>query len=93
MGFDGRLRQGRKMTNDRAIMMGLRAAALEKKNKLALRIEGNCAAIRTGLNTAITPVADLAVPQLAEQMDELMSAWGELQATLSEIARLERELN
>lgn len=80
------------MNNERAIMMGLLAAAKEKKGKLALRIEGNCSAIRTGLNTAITPVADMAVPQLAEQMDELVSAWGELQATISEIGRLEWEL-
>lgn len=80
------------MNLERAAMMGRLATAKQKKNKLTLRIEGNCTAIRTGLNTALTPVVDLCVPQLAEQMDELVSAWGELQATISEISRLEREL-
>lgn len=80
------------MSLERAAMRGKLADAQLRAKKLNLRIEGNCTAIRQGLNTALTPVPDLAVPQLAEQMDELVIAWGELQATLSEIARLEREL-
>lgn len=80
------------MNHERAAMMGRLAAAEQKKNKLLLRIEGNCSALRAGLNTALTPPAEIEVPQLAEQMDELVSAWGELQATISEISRLEREL-
>jgi hypothetical protein len=80
------------MSLERAAMRGKLADARMRAKKLSLRIEGNCTAIRQGLNTALTPVADLAVPQLAEQMDELVGAWAELQATLAEIARLEREL-
>lgn len=80
------------MSLERAAMRGKLADAQLRQKKLTLRIEGNCTAIRTGLNTALTPVPDLAVPQLAEQMDELTAAWGELQVTLSEISRLEREL-
>lgn len=80
------------MSLERAAMRGKLADAQLRAKKLTLRIEGNCTAIRTGLNTALTPVADLAVPQIAEQMDELVEAWAELQATRSEIARLEREL-
>ncbi len=80
------------MSLERAAMRGRLVEAQLRAKKLTLRIEGNCTAIRTGLNTALTPVRELAVPQLAEQMDELVSAWGELQATISEISRLEREL-
>lgn len=80
------------MSLERAAMQGKRAVAKEREKKLILRIEGNCTAIRTGLNTALTPVHELQVPQLAGQMDELVTAWGELQATRGEIARLEREL-
>lgn len=80
------------MSIENAAMRGKLAEAREREQKLKLRIEGNCTAIRTGLNTALTPVHELAVPQLAEQMDELVSAWAELQATMSEIARLTREL-
>lgn len=77
---------------ERAAMRGKLADAKDRERRLNLRIDGSCTAIRTGLNTALTPVRDLAVPQLAEQMDELVSAWGELQATIGEISRLEREL-
>jgi len=80
------------MSLERAAMRGKLVEAQLRQKKLTLRIEGNCTAIRTGLNTALTPVRDLLVPQLAEQMDELVNAWGELQATISEISRLEREL-
>jgi len=77
---------------ERAAMRGKLAEARDRERHLLLRINGNCQAIRAGLNTALTPVRDLEVPQIAAQMDELVTAWGELQATLSEIARLDREL-
>ncbi|BBO80182.1 hypothetical protein DSCO28_50540 [Desulfosarcina ovata subsp. sediminis] len=80
------------MNLERAAMRGLLAEKKEAIDRLRLRIRGNCDAIRTGLNTALTPVDDLEIPIVAEQMDELVSAWGELQAALSEAARLEREL-
>jgi hypothetical protein len=80
------------MSIERAAMRGKLAEAKERERRLELRIEGNAKAIRQGLNTALTPVADLEVPQLAEQMEELVQAWGELQVTRSEIARLEKEL-
>lgn len=77
---------------ERAAMRGRLAEAKDKACKLRLRIEGNCRAIRTGLNTALTPIEDLEIPMLAGQMDELVMAWGELTAALGEIRRLEREL-
>lgn len=80
------------MSMERAAMRGKLSEKNERAARLRLRIEGNCRAIRTGLNTALTPVDDLDVPIVAEQMDELVVAWGELQTALSDIARLEREL-
>lgn len=80
------------MNFERAAMKGKLAEAKQREARLTLRIEGSAKAIRQGLNTALTPVADLEVPQLAEQMDDLTTTWGELQATLVEISRLEREL-
>jgi hypothetical protein len=77
---------------ERAAMRGKLAEAKEREKRLALRIGGNAQAIRQGLNTTLTPVADLEIPQLAEQMDELVQTWGELQATIAEIGRLEKEL-
>ena len=78
---------------ERAAMRGKLAEARDRERRLTMRIEGGCSAIRAGLNTALTLVADLEIPQLAEQMSELVAAWGELQATRMEIARLERELH
>ena len=80
------------MNLERAAMRGKLVTQKETAARLRLRIEGNCRAIRSGLNCALTPVDDLEVPMTAEQMDELVAAWGELQATLSGIARLEKEL-
>lgn len=77
---------------ERAAMKGKLAEARDRERHLTHLIEGGCSAIRTGLNTALTPVADLEVPQLAAQMDDLVNNWGELQATRSEIARLQKEL-
>ena len=78
---------------ERAALRGKLAEAQERARRLSMRIEGGCTAIRTGLNTALTAVEDLEIPQLAEQMNELVDSWGELQATRLEIARLERELH
>jgi len=80
------------MNIETAAMRGRLSEAKETAARLRLRIEGNCRAIRTGLNTALTPVENLEVPMMAEQMDELTAAWGELQTLLSTIDRLEKEL-
>ncbi|MDA8137995.1 MAG: hypothetical protein M0036_05005 [Desulfobacteraceae bacterium] len=80
------------MNQERAAMRGRLAEKKEQVAKLKLRIEGNARLLREGLNPALVPVEEMEVPLLAEQFDELTMAWGELQATRSEIARLEREL-
>jgi len=80
------------MNLERAAMRGKLAELQEAAKRLRLKIEGDATAIRQGLNTALTPVDDLEVPQLAQQMDSLVMAWAELQKVGSDIARLEREL-
>ncbi len=80
------------MNLERAAMRVKLSEKTDLAARLRLRIEGNCRMIRTGLNTLLTPVDDLDVPVIAEQMDELTTAWGELQVALSEIARLQKEL-
>ena len=80
------------MNLERTTMKGQLAGLEERRKKLRLRIEGNCAAVRNGLNTLLNDIDDLNVPVAAEQMDELVMAWGELQSVNGKIARLNREL-
>ncbi|WP_298434533.1 hypothetical protein [Geobacter sp.] len=80
------------MNVEREAMRGRLAGLQDQRKKLNLRIEAAARALRQGLNTALTPVEELEVPQLAEQMDGLVMDWAELQKVLSDIARLEREL-
>ncbi|MDD2319162.1 MAG: hypothetical protein PHO83_03830 [Geobacteraceae bacterium] len=77
---------------ERAAMRGKLAGLQDGAKRLRLKIESSATAIRQGLNTALTPVDDLEVPQIAEQMDNLVMAWAELQKISSDIARLEKEL-
>ena len=77
---------------ERAAMRGKLAEAQDKQRRLILKGDGLCAAIRQGLNTALTPFAEQEIPQVAEQMDSLVLAWAELQKVQSDIGRLEREL-
>lgn len=80
------------MNLERAALRGKLSEAQEKELRLRRRCEALAGSLRLGLNTALTPVAELDVPALADQMDDLVAAWAELAATASEISRLEREL-
>lgn len=80
------------MNLERAAMMGKLAEARQKRQRLELKIEGNARMISQGLNTLLTPAADLEIPLLDEQFDELKTAWAELQVVNSEITRLEKAL-
>ena len=80
------------MSLERAAMQGSLAELKQKREKLVLRIEGNCAAIRQGLNIALYPVDELNVPVTAEQMRELELAYVEKVSVDSRISRLEKEL-
>lgn len=81
------------MSLERAAMMGKLAEARQKRKRLELKVEGNSRLICQGLNTLLTPPAELEIPLLDEQFDELKAAWADLQVTNSEIARLEKALN
>lgn len=80
------------MSLERAAMRGILSEKKDEASKMRMRIDGNCAAIRQGLNPFICPVDEMEIPQIAAQMDELVEAWGKYQALKLEIERLEREL-
>lgn len=80
------------MSIEREAMRGRLAGLRDKKKRLALRIEGDARAIRTALNTALTPPEELDVPVIDEQWDQLKAAWAELAVVNGDIERLEREL-
>jgi len=78
---------------ERAALRGRLAEAEHTLAALRMRIEGLCMSIRQSLNTALTPVEDLNVPQSAGQMDLLEDAWAQYQKTRIDIERLKKELS
>lgn len=77
---------------ERAALRGRLAEAQQKEARLLRRCEAVAGSLRLALNTTLTPVPELDVPSLAEQMDVLVAEWAELQGVRGELARLEREL-
>lgn len=77
---------------ERAAMRGMLAEAENNLAMLRLQIEGLCQTIRQSLNTALTFVEDLNIPQVAGQMDLLEDAWAHYQKTRIDIERLKKEL-
>jgi len=77
---------------ERAAMRGKLAELQGQAKRLRLKIEAAATAIRQGLNTTLTPVEELEVPQLDELFDGLKLAWAELLTVNGDIERLEREL-
>lgn len=80
------------MDLERAAIMGRLAEAQQNRDKLILLIEGYCQNLRSGLNTVLTPAADLEIPRLGVQWDALEGAWADLQAINAEVDRLQRGL-
>jgi len=80
------------MNLERAAMKGKLAELEQNERRLILKGEGLCAAIRQGLNTALTPFTELEIPQVQSQTDDLTMVWVELQKCQSDINRLQREL-
>ena len=80
------------MNIERAAMKGHLAEAEQEQCRLILKGEGLAAAIRWSLNTHLTPFSDMPVPQIAQQMDDLVMTWAELAKLQGDIARLQREL-
>lgn len=81
------------MNIERAALRGKLAEAEQTRDKLKLKIEGLARHIRQSLNTALTPPAELEIPMLDEQWDDLKTAWMDLHIVLAEIARLRKELS
>ncbi|MBW2599559.1 MAG: hypothetical protein JRC60_05665 [Deltaproteobacteria bacterium] len=80
------------MNIERAAMRGKLAQAREKRRRLTSKFEALASAIRQGLNTALTEIEDIEIPQLSEMWGELEVCWGELLILRGDIERLEKEL-
>lgn len=80
------------MNLEREAMKSRLASLEEEQKKLTLKGEGLTTAIRQGLNTALCPFEELEIPQVAQQMDELVMAWAALAKLRGDIARLIKEL-
>ena len=81
------------MNFERAAMKGKLTEAKENKMRLANKFEALAAAIRQGLNTALTDIEDIEMLQISSMCSDLEVAWAELLSCKSNIARLEKELN
>lgn len=73
-------------------MEGKLAGLKNERFQLEQRIEALCSGMRRNLNTALTPVADLDIPQISQQSRDLELAFVELQSVNNKITRLKREL-
>lgn len=80
------------MSIERAAMRGKLAEAEDQQKRLILKGEGLCTAVRQSLNTALTPFEEMEIPQVAQQMDDLVLTWAELVKVMGDIGRLQREL-
>lgn len=78
---------------ERAALRGRLAEAQARQRRLETLIESQANSARQLLNTVLTPPVDLDVPQIVALVENLSGMWGELQATVLEISRLERELH
>lgn len=81
------------MNIERAAMKGKLAEAREKKIRLMSKFEALATAIRQGLNTALTDIEDIEMPQLSVMWSDLEVAWAEILSTGNDINRLEKELS
>ena len=54
--------------------------------------EALATAIRQGINTALTDIEDIEIPQLSEMWSDLEVCWAELLSIRGDIERLEKEI-
>jgi len=78
---------------ERAAMKGKLAEAREKRIRLMNKFEALSTAIRQGLNTALTDIEDIEVPQLSQMWSDLELCWAEILSIRNDIERLEKELS
>ncbi len=77
---------------ERAAMRGMLMDAEQNARRLELRIEAAARSMRQGLNTMLTPVAQLDIAELDTVWDDCKLASVELAKVQSDIIRLQREL-
>ena len=80
------------MNLERAAMQGRLAEAKNTRNKLRMRAEALCFAIRNLLNTALTDIDQIEIAQADQLMDDLMAVMAEIYNWGSVILRLEKDL-
>ena len=77
---------------ERAAMRGRLAGAEDHLRRQVNRFEALAASIRQGLNTALTPIEDIEMPQLSAIWSDLETCWAEILSARSDIERLNKEL-
>lgn len=80
------------MSNERLMMDGKLSRLHRETNGLRLKIQGLCDSIRQNLNTALTPISELDVLMINQQVRDLEIAYVELKGKESRIARINKEL-
>ncbi len=80
------------MGNERLMMEGQLSGLKNEARNLNLKLEGLCSALRENLNTALTPLAEMDMPMIAQQARDLELSYAILQGKESRMARLRREL-
>jgi len=80
------------MSKERLMMEGKLTHLEQDARNLILKIEGFCTSIRAGLNTALTPVEELEIPLISQQMRDLEFSYVKLQGVNSQIKRIKKEL-
>lgn len=75
------------------LMMEGKLLQLEREDKaLRYRMEGMCTLIRGMLNTSLTPVEEMDIPEVAQHMRDLELASTEYNIIDNKIWRLKRDL-
>lgn len=80
------------MNIERTAMKGKLAEAKLEKKRLMNKFEALATAIRQGINTTLTNIEDIEIPQLSQMWSDLEVTWGEILSIRSDIERLEKEL-
>ena len=80
------------MSNESLMMEGKLSGLKRDLIQQKLRVENLCISMRTGLNTALTPVDELDVAGISQQSRDFVLAFVEMQKTISLIERLKKEL-
>lgn len=75
---------------ERAAMQGRLAEAKDRADNLRLKCQARIRSIRMDIHPDLMPIADMDIIGAADQMDELVTLWGEYIAALADVARLQK---